>query len=153
MSKDIFKINGFAEIGVLAGRLNELLASGKSPYVEIKGESIDRSQAQNKTMHMWFKEISKSTGSDVIEEAGRCKFLYFLPILGMSENDESRFAAELLRMIYKQRGYEYLVQALGRSMIESTRLLTVKEFEQALTSMRAGEAMHNLTDPSLYMGK
>lgn len=145
-----FQVSNFAVLGNLIAHINSLQAEGKSPLVTVSEKTEDRSGAQNRLMHMWFKDIAKSTGSDVIEEAGRCKFVYFLPVLGMSENDESRFAADLLRMIWRERGYEYLVQALGRSMIESTRLLTTKEFEQALTSMQVGERAHKLTDPTIY---
>lgn len=145
-----FQVNDFSILGNLTAHINQMWANGEKPLVTVENKTDDRSGAQNRLMHMWFKDIAKSTGNDVIEEAGRCKFVYFLPVLGISENEESRFAADLLRMIYKQRGYEYLVQALGRSMIESTRLLTVKEFEQALTSMQVGERAHKLTNPDVY---
>lgn len=146
----IFQMNDFAVLGNFTARINEMWAEGKVPMVTISDKKVDRSTAQNRLMHMWFKDIAKSTGNSVTEEAGRCKFMYFLPVLGASENEDSRHAAEFLRMVWKERGYEYLVNVLGRSLAESTRLMSVKEFEQALTEMQIGEAQHNLTNPDIY---
>ena len=150
MSSEKYQVINFDILGKLIARINEMKSAGKSPLVTVEDKTEDRSGAQNRLMHMWFKDIAKSTGNSVTEESGRCKFMYFLPVLGASENEDSRHAAEFLRMVWKERGYEYLVNVLGRSLAESTRLMSVKEFEQALTEMQIGEAQHNLTNPDIY---
>ena len=146
----IFQVKDYQILGNLIAEINRLWTEGKSPLVKIEDKKEDRSKAQNRLMHLWFKDIAKSTGNGVIYEAGRCKIKYFLPVLRYSENEEAKFAIDLCEMIYKQRGYEYLQEALGKSLIESTRKLSVKEFEDALSAMQAGEAEHNLTDPDKY---
>lgn len=112
-------------------------------------EKDDRSSAQNRLMHQWFKDIDKQTKSGVEYESGRCKLSYFLPVMGRSENKEVREACELLRYIYAERGREYLIKVLGQSLVQSTSLLSVKEFAEAMTEMYRSECGYNLTDPSM----
>lgn len=152
MSKDIFKINGFAEIGSLVGRINELLAEGKSPYVAIQEEARDRSQAQNRLMHKWISDIAKSTGHSIVEEAGRIKYTYFVPMMSYAEDQEAVAAQWVIKDLEKRLGYERIVKLLGLSVISSTRHLSVKHFEEALNNMMEGERQHNLTDPISYTG-
>lgn len=75
---------------------------------------------------------------------------YFLPMLRLSSDEKAQFAIDLCEMAYKQKGQEYLIRALGEGLIESTRHLKTKEFEEALTEMQMGESQHKLTDPVIY---
>lgn len=110
----------------------------------------DRSSAQNRLMQQWFKDINHQSQAGIEYESGRCKIEYFLPVMGRSENQKVREQCELLRFIYKERGHEFLSYLLGNSMVESTRLLGVKDFAEALTAMYRGECQYRLTDPSMH---
>jgi len=120
------------------------------PMVNISNRKEDRSHAQNRLMHKWFKDIHNMTQAGIEYEAGRCKYAYFLPIMATSDNEDAVEAYELIKEIEKLRGYEYTCKALGQSLLPSSRLLSTKEFAQALTEMQQGEWEHCLTDPSLY---
>lgn len=145
-----FQVSNFSILGNLIAHINSLQAEGKSPLVTVSDKTEDRSSAQNRLMHMWFKDIAKSTGHGIIYEAGRCKMRYFLPMLRLSSDEKAQFAIDLCEMAYKQKGQEYLIRALGEGLIESTRHLKTKEFEEALTEMQMGESQHKLTDPTIY---
>lgn len=146
----IFQVKDHGVLGNLVAEITKMWADGQTPLVSIKDQKEDRSRAQNRLMHMWFRDIAKSTGHGIIYEAGRCKMRYFLPLLRASDDEKAQFAIDLCEMAYKQRGQEYLIRALGESLIESTRHLKTKEFEEALNEMQAGEAHHNLTNPDVY---
>ena len=128
-------------------KINELLAEGKKPFVTISEANNDRSLAQNKTLHMWIREIAERTGNDIVYEAGRVKIQYFLPVLRTSESDKAKLAIDICEGVFKARGYEALSVALGTSIIASTRVMSVKEFSTALEMMYAKESIHGLTDP------
>ena len=145
-----YQITGFEVIGKMMAQIHEMVAQGKKPFVTITEENNDRSLAQNKTLHMWIRDIAKSTGNDVVYEAGRVKIQYFLPVLRSSQNEKAKFAIELCEEVYRKMGYETLSKALGTSVIQSTRVMTVAEFSEALEMMAVGEAGHNLTDPSQH---
>lgn len=146
----IFQVNDYAILGNMIARINKMWADGKTPIVTISDKKIDRSSAQNRLMHMWFRDIAKSTKHGIVYEAGRCKYQYFLPILAMSEREEAVIASFVARETEKRVGYERFLKVLGSSVIGTTRFLTVKEFEEALTAMQFGEAEHNLTNPELH---
>ncbi|MGL5261151.1 MAG: hypothetical protein ACRC9P_02075 [Bacteroides sp.] len=145
-----YQITGFEVLGNMIAKVNELVAKGEKPFVTISTKSQDRSYAQNKVMHMWFADISKSTGNDIQYEAGRCKIQYFLPVLRRSDNPEADFVIELCEGVYRNNGYEVLSKALASSAIKSTSIMTVKEFTEALEAMREGEREHQLRDPSVF---
>ena len=147
---DIFQVNDYEVLGNLNKRINEIWAEGGTPLVKIENKKEERSKAQNRLMHLWFRDIAKSTGHGMAYEAGRCKHQYFLPILAMSEREEAVIANFVARDLEKRYGYERLLKLLGSSTIATTRFLTVKEFEEALNEMQAGEAHHNLTNPDVY---
>lgn len=129
-----------------------IVANGKTPIVSVSDKKESRSQAQNRLMQQWFKDIANVTCNDIIYEAGRCKYRYFLPIMQYSEHEEPREAFEIIKEFEAFKGaegYEIITNALGRSMIASTRTLKVKEFAVALTMMQEGEYMNNLTDPAM----
>lgn len=146
----IFQVKDHGVLGNLVAEITKMWADGQTPLVSIKDQKEDRSRAQNRLMHMWFRDIAKSTGHGMAYEAGRCKHQYFLPILAMSEREEAVIANFVARDLEKRYGYERLLKLLGSSTIATTRFLTVKEFEEALNEMQAGEAHHNLTNPDVY---
>lgn len=146
----IFQVKDHGVLGNLVAEITKMWAEGQTPLVSIKDQKEDRSRAQNRLMHMWFRDIAKSTGHGMAYEAGRCKHQYFLPILAMSEREEAVIANFVARDLEKRYGYERLLKLLGSSTIATTRFLTVKEFEEALNEMQAGEAHHNLTNPDVY---
>lgn len=131
-------------------------------YVTLTDVKPLRSLRQNRLMHKWFKDIDNCTHQGFEYEAGRCKIAYFLPIMREYANtvsakkseqkriDKCKAQIELFEMIFREKGYEYLCRALGESRIESTRLLDVKHFAQALTNMQLGEAEYPLTEPEMY---
>ena len=146
----IFQVKDHGVLGNLVAEITKMWADGQTPLVSIKDQKEDRSRVQNRLMHMWFRDIAKSTGHGMAYEAGRCKHQYFLPILAMSEREEAVIANFVARDLEKRYGYERLLKLLGSSTIATTRFLTVKEFEEALNEMQAGEAHHNLTNPDVY---
>lgn len=109
----------------------------------------DRSSAQNRLMQQWFKDINQQSQAGIEYESGRCKIAYFLPVMGRSEDQNVREQCEFLRFIYNERGYEFLCDLLGNSRVESTRIMGVKDFAEALTAMYRGECQYKLTDPSM----
>lgn len=123
---------------------------GGSPKVSVSDQKATRSFKQNRLMHTWFQDISKSTGNDLVLEAGRCKMTYFVPVMKSSEREHARELCDIIDTIIYQKGYEDTVKFLGTGALESTRSLTVKEFSQAMFSMQDGENEHNLTDPEVY---
>lgn len=145
-----FQVNDYAVLGNMTAHINEMWADGKTPIVTISDKKTDRSSAQNRLMHQWFRDIDKSTKQGIIYEAGRCKYQYFLPILQYSEKEEAVIASFVAKETEKRVGFERFLKVLGNSVIGTTRFLSVKEFEQALTDMQIGEAQHNLTNPDNY---
>lgn len=129
--------------------IRSVMAKGVVPMVSISEKKEDRSKAQNRLMHRWFKDINNMTNHGLEFESGRCKYAYFLPVMAASEDDEVREQYLLIKEIEKIRGYEYICKALGRSAIQSTSMLKVKEFAQAMTAMQQGEYQYCLTDPQL----
>lgn len=151
-----FNITNNSILQNCVSRINEIRDAGGIPIVSISDKKEDRSKAQNRLMHQWFKDIHNMTGHGLGFESGRCKYSYFLPVMASSENEEAVQAYELIKMIEQSRGYEYACTALGMSIIASTRTLKTKEFAQALTAMYASESGYCLTDPStmgLDMGR
>jgi len=130
--------------------IREIQAKKQVPIVSVLESKKDRSYAQNRLMHKWFKDIHNMTQNGIEYEAGRCKYAYFLPNMAASDNENAIAAYELIREIEQLRGYEYVCQALGKSLIASTRTLTTNEFANALSAMQHGECEYCLTDPSLY---
>lgn len=147
---NVYQISNYEVLGNFIKKVNAMWSEGKDPLVTIQDKKEDRSKAQNRLMHMWFRDIAKSTKHGRVYEAGRCKYQYFLPILAMSEREEAVIANFVARDLEKRYGYERLLKLLGSSTIATTRFLTVKEFEEALTAMQFGEAEHNLTNPELH---
>lgn len=122
--------------------------------ITVENKAEDRSSAQNRLAHKWYKEISSSTGHELWYETGRCKERYFLPLLKMSENETSR-QAYWVAMTIKQRlikagKSDAFYEVLYSGLAPSTRFLSVKEFSTALEHMQQGEAIHNLTSPLHY---
>lgn len=134
----------------MLAEVRDIQQAGGSPKVAVSNGREARSHKQNRLLHRWFRDITNSSGNDLASEAGRCKLTYFLPVLRASEKEDARLAAEIIDTIWRERNYEYAVQALGTSAIASTRTLPAKEFAQALTAMQTGEAEHFLTDPETY---
>ena len=56
---------------------------------QIKGEN--RSQQQNRTLHMWFGQVSQETGDEAWEVKGYCKAKFGLPIM---KRDNPEWVAE-----------------------------------------------------------
>lgn len=133
----------------MVAQIREIQAKGVIPLVSISEKKEDRSKAQNRLMHQWFKDINNMTNHGLEFESGRCKYAYFLPVMASSENEEAKEAYELIKEIEKLRSYEYVCSALGMSLLASTRMLKTKEFAQALTAMQQGEYQYCLTDPSM----
>ncbi|WP_077929244.1 recombination protein NinB [Wohlfahrtiimonas populi] len=129
--------------------IRAVMAKGITPLVSISEKKEDRSKAQNRLMHQWFKDIHNMTNHGLEFESGRCKYAYFLPVMASSEDEEVRDQYLLIKEIEKLRDYEYVCKALGASAISSTSMLKVKEFAQALTAMQQGEYQYCLTDPSM----
>lgn len=143
-----FQLINYEVVGNMMAYINGMIADGKSPLVTVADKKEDRSSAQNRLMHKWFSDIAEQSGHGVIYEAGRCKIKYFLPILRLSTNEKAIFNIDLCELAFKSRGLEYLSKALGEGLIESTRNLKSKEFEEALTNMQIGESQnYKLTDP------
>ena len=130
----------------MLGNIREIQSKGGIPKVTVKNERESRSDQQNNTMQMWFGDIARSTGNDRVYEAGRCKLRYFLPVMKGCANAKS--AVEIIEMLLESRGYEYTCTVLGTSGVKSTRLLSIREFTEALEAMRMGEAEHYLRDPA-----
>lgn len=143
----IFQVKNYEVLGNLVAQINKMWAEDKSPLIEIKDKTEDRSKAQNRLMHMWFRDIAKSTGHGVIYEAGRCKYQYFLPLLILSQKEEAVIASFVAQETEKRVGYERFLKVLGTGVIGTTRFLTTQEFAEALTNMQIGEVEHNLSDP------
>lgn len=129
--------------------IRSVMAKGITPLVSISEKKEDRSSAQNRLMHQWFKDIHNMTNHGLEFESGRCKYAYFLPIMASSEDEEVADQYLLIKEIEKLRGYPYICKALGRSAIQSTSMLKTKEFAQALTAMQMGEYQYCLTDPQM----
>lgn len=146
----VYQISSYEVLGNFVKEINKMWNEGKDPLVTIQDKREDRSKAQNRLMHMWFRDIAKSTKHGIVYEAGRCKYQYFLPILAMSEREDAIIASFVAKETEKRVGYERFLKVLGSSVIGTTRFLTVKEFEEALTAMQFGEAEHNLTNPELH---
>lgn len=156
MSKkiNVFQIKDYAVLGNFMKRLHELWSDGEEPFVEIKVKKDDRSNAQNRTMHLWFKEIAESTKHELWYEVGRCKERYFLPVLKASDRKEAK-QAYWIAMTIKKRLIEVgkpeaFYETLYSGATPSTRFLSSKEFSIALEHMYQCEAEHNLTNPGDY---
>ncbi len=144
----------------LIKHLNEIREKGGIPFVEVGNKKDTRRNAQNRLMQQWFSDIDKKTGHGVIYESGRCKMRYFLPLMRHSQDQKCLDQIEFIEWIYRTKrveggegyAFDYLVEKLGSSHIESTRLLSVKLFAQALTNMQEGEAKEGiiLTNPNDY---
>lgn len=127
--------------------INDMRAKGITPLVSISEKKEDRSSAQNRLMHQWFKDISNQTNNGIEYEAGRCKIAYFLPVMARSDDEEIRAYCKKLREIYRNMGHEFLSNLLGSSQLASTSLLGVKDFAEAMTNMYRAEYQYRLTDP------
>lgn len=127
--------------------IRAVMAKGITPLVSISEKKEDRSSAQNRLMHQWFKDINNQTNNGIEYEAGRCKIAYFLPVMARSEDEEIRAYCKKLREIYRNMGHEFLSDLLGSSQLSSTSLLGVKDFAEAMTNMYRSEYQYQLTDP------
>lgn len=160
-----FLINSDDVLKELVKYVNSQRDKGVTPFVEVGNKKDVRRNAQNRTMHMWFKEISEQTGNGLIYESGRCKISYFLPVMRQSKSSKTTDQIEVLEWIWKSKestifsetgarggGYEFLAMLLGNSHIESTRLLTVEEFATAMNNMQEAERNNGiiLTNPEKY---
>lgn len=154
MGDNIFQVNSYEVLGELNKRINEFWAEGKNPYIEIRDHKEDRSSAQNRTMHKWFKDISRSTKHELWYETGRCKERYFLPLLKQSDRKEARqsywVAMKIKESLELAGKPDAFYETLYSGITPSTRFLNVKEFSIAMEHMWQGESQHNLTDPSKY---
>lgn len=129
--------------------IRSVMAKGITPLVSISEKKEDRSKAQNRLMHQWFKDINNMTNHGLEFESGRCKYAYFLPVMASSENEEAVDQYWVIKELEKIFGYERVCEMLAKSTIASTSLLKTKEFAQALTAMQQGEYQYCLTDPSM----
>ena len=127
--------------------IKEIQENGGFPKVTVTSEKETRSLKQNRLLHTWFRDISRSTGSDLVYESGRCKLTYFVPIMKSSSRERARDLSDIIETVLYQKGYEETVTFLGTNALESTRSLTVKEFSEALRMMENSEQEHHLTDP------
>lgn len=130
-------------------KIKELRANGINPLVSISEKKEKRSDAQNRLMQRWFKDIHDQSKQGLKYEAGRCKFEYFLPLMATGKNEAARLNYDLIVYALETRGYPYVLDALANGWIKSTRTLTTKEFAEAMTAMQQGEYQYRLTDPQL----
>lgn len=144
-----YRVQNHSDIQRVLSSINSMIADGVMPIVTVSDKKPSRSANQNRLMFKWFRDIHNDTQNGEFYEAGRCKYQYFLPVLERSENEKTRGWYEVLKQIEKAIGYDKFIYSLGKSYIESTRRLSVKEFAEALTSMQIGEVEHYLTEPQM----
>lgn len=126
------------------------LADESQAVVLVSEKKPNRSDRQNRTFHMWVRDIQMQSGEAAVEIGGRCKLQYFVPVLLASGTVKTRAFRELWEVIAANYSYEKQIEMLGRSAIASTSLLTTQEFAAALTDMQHGELQnYTLRDPEL----
>ncbi len=115
--------------------------------VRFQSAGEKRRSAQNRLMHLWFKEAAEQGDMDAVEQKSYCKAYFGVPIL-VAENEAFR---DQYNAIVRPLSYEQKLQIMAPPIdLPVTSLMTVKQCSVFLNKVweHYSGMGYQLTDPA-----
>lgn len=105
------------------------ISRSKTPFTVKLSEGVDRSAAQNRLAHLWFREVSDQTGATPDEIRADCKLTIAVPIMRHEDEDFRKLYDEMVRPLPLAHKLALMLEPFDLAV---TRNMTTKQMSKFL---------------------